>query len=211
MLILQKCKFKSLLNSLKIILSRMSQPPAYSYFAQGTDLFQTSHGESHVLLLDNKGNVYAEGSNSKGQLGNGSIIPSSYPIKIAIPERTIQVSAFDNSSLALGEFGNVYCWGYVSTKRGLFTSEDQYLVHPTYIANNIKKIACGKFYHLGIDSEQNIKFFANTILSKNLVTTVYNIECQHKFSQISCSTNRNMATNTQGSLYVWEHFSLIAL
>ena len=78
-----------------------------------------------VCVLDDAGNMYCSGSNSAGQLGNGTTTSSSYPIMVtkggssAIPElaKITQISlSKDNSSneqsvCAVAD-EEAYCWGY---------------------------------------------------------------------------------------------------
>ncbi|MBR0088413.1 MAG: hypothetical protein IJP94_01095, partial [Clostridia bacterium] len=87
-------------------------------------------GDNHTLALRSDGTVWAWGSNTYGQLGNGirsNDAPGShpavnneerndfeYPVKVNIPDGVVikSIAAGKRHSLALTENGNVYIWGY---------------------------------------------------------------------------------------------------
>ena len=69
------------------------------------------------MAISSDGNAYAWGSNSNGQLGDGTTIDRSAPITVRKPTGTskdftyTQVSAAGPHSLAIGSDGYVYAWG----------------------------------------------------------------------------------------------------
>ncbi len=84
---------------------------------------QVSAGRYHSLAVGSNGNAYAWGSNSNGQLGNGTTSYSgqSTPVKVGKPADApanftyLQVSAGRYHSLALGSDGYAWAWGYNDT------------------------------------------------------------------------------------------------
>ena len=78
---------------------------------------QVSAGGDHSLALGSDGNIYAWGSNSNGQLGDGTTTQKTIPVKVKPPVGKptaftyVQVSAGYDFSLALGSDGNAYAWG----------------------------------------------------------------------------------------------------
>ncbi|WP_445340033.1 RCC1 domain-containing protein [Bifidobacterium sp. ESL0825] len=84
---------------------------------------QVSAGVFHSLALGSDGNAYSWGSNSSGQLGDGTRDDKHAPVRVRKPDRKaypdlpadftyLQVSGGGWHSLALGSDGNVYAWGY---------------------------------------------------------------------------------------------------
>ncbi|PST48912.1 hypothetical protein COO72_05230 [Bifidobacterium callitrichos] len=71
-------------------------------------------GDYHSLAIGDDGNTYAWGANDTGQLGNNSTDDSTVPVKVTMPEgvKFTQVSAGWGHSLAIGDDGNTYAWGY---------------------------------------------------------------------------------------------------
>ncbi len=79
-----------------------------------TKIRQVRAGCAHTLALTSKGHVLAWGSNSKGQLGDGSHTDSASPVRVRIPRRTkiTAIRAGCRHSLALTSKGHVLAWGY---------------------------------------------------------------------------------------------------
>jgi len=57
--------------------------------------------------------VWTWGNNSNGELGNGTTISSSVPIKVAGVSNIIGVSAGDGSTVVLNADGHVWAWGLI--------------------------------------------------------------------------------------------------
>ena len=91
-------------------------------------------GESHSCLLAG-GQAYCWGSNSRGQLGNGTTTPSTQPAPInvtgALSGRTVQgVTVGKEHTCALAE-GGVFCWGD-NTFDQLGTADGSYSAVPVW-------------------------------------------------------------------------------
>jgi alpha-tubulin suppressor-like RCC1 family protein len=76
-----------------------------------------STSATHTLFTDDKGNVYAVGDNSHGQLGDGTTTSSkkyvtvTLPLRNGVPDYATQVWAENGVSYMVGGFGNLYSWG----------------------------------------------------------------------------------------------------
>ena len=68
-------------------------------------------GENHSLALNSAGQVLAWGSNSHGQLGNGSTTDSSLPVVAGVPVPSTAIAGGGNHTLALTTAGDVASWG----------------------------------------------------------------------------------------------------
>lgn len=79
----------------------------------GVTFVELSAGETHTLALGSDGNTYAWGSNSLGQLGDGSGTNQLVPVEVAVPSGVsfTSVSAGLYFSLAIGDNGKSYGWG----------------------------------------------------------------------------------------------------
>ncbi len=74
---------------------------------------QISAGDDHTLYLDQNGDVWAWGSNKKGQLGISSIKNKVLsPTKIESLKNIVAISTQNDHSLALDQDGHVWSWGW---------------------------------------------------------------------------------------------------
>jgi alpha-tubulin suppressor-like RCC1 family protein len=79
----------------------------------GTTVTAVSAGNAHSLALTSTGSVLAWGTNSNGELGNGSTTSASSPLAVLLPSGTVatSISAGGAHSLALTSTGEVLAWG----------------------------------------------------------------------------------------------------
>ncbi|MCI5604818.1 MAG: hypothetical protein MR413_04125, partial [Clostridia bacterium] len=72
-----------------------------------------SGGNAHAVALRDNGDVYVWGRNNEGQLGDGTTVSKTYPIKVNFPggEAIKYVHAGMNVTYAVTEDGKVYAWG----------------------------------------------------------------------------------------------------
>ncbi len=123
-------------------------------------------GMAHSVALRNDGTVWAWGGNSWGQLGNGTISNSAWPVQVAAPEATghleqiVAVAAGSSHSMALRDDGTAWTWG--SNARGQLgngtTSKSaiplQVLGHAgTGHLENIVAIAAGSCHSLAVTED----------------------------------------------------------
>ncbi|BDR54908.1 hypothetical protein KIMH_10190 [Bombiscardovia apis] len=80
----------------------------------GITFTQVSAGGGHSLAIGTDGNTYAWGENNYGQLGDGTTTSRSQPVLVHAPAGVhfTQISASDAHSLAIGDDGRAYSWGY---------------------------------------------------------------------------------------------------
>ena len=128
-----------------------------------TDIIQISAGGSHSLCLDNKGKVWAFGSNLYGQLGrysdqNKTYIPTLIPDMINI----IQIDAGGFSSLCLDNQGRVWSFGHNAFGQlGLGDNIDRNT--PTLVPNlnNIIQVCAGGNHSLCLDKHGKVWTFGS--------------------------------------------------
>ncbi|MCU6708872.1 S-layer homology domain-containing protein [Paenibacillus sp. J5C_2022] len=76
-----------------------------------------SAGDTHVLALDEHGDLWAWGNNNGGKLGNGSTVSSNVPIQVVVtdaggnPVRFTSVAAGDGLSCGIDTEGRIWTWG----------------------------------------------------------------------------------------------------
>lgn len=77
----------------------------------GTKFKTVSIYYSHTLAIDESGNLWSWGSNTKGQLGDGTTSDKSSPVKIKSGTKFKYISAGTAHSMAIDESGNLWTWG----------------------------------------------------------------------------------------------------
>ena len=69
-------------------------------------------GLKHTLILTERGNVYAVGDNSKGNLGQGHKYSSDTPLKvISLSEIKVSEISAGRHSAILSDRGQLFVWG----------------------------------------------------------------------------------------------------
>jgi alpha-tubulin suppressor-like RCC1 family protein len=113
-----------------------------------TDIKSITAGDNHALALSNDGTLWAWGCNGNGQLGDGTTVNKSTPIKVNNFNGVTAIAAggangFD-FSLALKNDGTVWAWGYNQYGQlGDGTKTDKYIPVEVTGLTNIVAIAAG--------------------------------------------------------------------
>jgi alpha-tubulin suppressor-like RCC1 family protein len=105
-------------NTLPVAMSASGALAGKTVVAIAAGSYQVAYqfNNSHSLALTSDGKVFAWGSNTNGQLGNGSTVNSSVPVAVdtswALTGKTVvAIAAGDAHSLALTSDGMVFSWG----------------------------------------------------------------------------------------------------
>ena len=100
---------------------QVRDPASPADTSKGLQATQVSSGWSHSLAVGSDGYAYAWGSNDHDQLGNSSVYSSSVPVQVRDPNsptdtnkglQATQVSSGYLHSLAIGNNGYAYAWGW---------------------------------------------------------------------------------------------------
>jgi alpha-tubulin suppressor-like RCC1 family protein len=70
-----------------------------------------SAGGAHACAVLATGELRCWGGNTRGQLGNGSSLPSRAPVAVAVAGPVISLATGAGHTCAVVEGGRVYCWG----------------------------------------------------------------------------------------------------
>src|SRR5437773_8682773 len=71
---------------------------------------QAAAGSSHAVVLTDNGIVWAWGSNSSGQIGDGTTTTRTVPVTVSI-SGAIAIAAGNNTTYVLKSDGKVWAWG----------------------------------------------------------------------------------------------------
>ncbi len=108
-----------------------------------------SAGGSHSAARLTDGSVWTWGSNLNGQIGDGTVINRSLPVRIAFPGQALDVQAGNEHTLAVRSDGIVFAWGDNSSGQiGDGTTIDRHL--PTQVAGltSVIQISAGGLHNL---------------------------------------------------------------
>ena len=100
-----------------------------------------SSGNNFTLALREDGTVWAWGVNNAGQLGDGTKVTRSYPVRVknvdgtGLLENIVYVAAGGSSAVAVAKDGRVYGWGS-GTSNGLGTKKESLLPSPVVTSYN---------------------------------------------------------------------------
>lgn len=114
---------------------------------------EASGGVEHSLALTCDGRVFAWGSNSSGQLGNGTFIDSNVPVRVFSIDNAVQIAAGGSHNLALKKnCFKVFAWGDNRFGQlGDGTLENSNIPVKVDIIRDVIDICAGEFHSLAIN------------------------------------------------------------
>ena len=112
-----------------------------------SDWVTCSVGRGHAMSIDSVGDLYAWGSNSRGQLGDGTSQSKTNPVKIG--ENYADISCGVICSLGLKQNGDVYFWG----RKGFDTISTPQIV---YADTGYTKISKGYSCSIGLKNNGDV-------------------------------------------------------
>ncbi|WP_018908026.1 RCC1 domain-containing protein [Salinispora arenicola] len=80
-------------------------------FPAGTTVTAIAGGDDHNLAITSTGGVFTWGSNSSGELGDGTTIDRTTPILVGLPGTTVTTTAGGGHSFAVTSADTVHAWG----------------------------------------------------------------------------------------------------
>ena len=85
--------------------------PVKVSFPGGVTVTAIAAGDYYSMALTSDGTIYAWGDNSNGQLGNGTTVDKTSPVKVSSLSGVTTIAAGTNHSLALKNDGTAWSWG----------------------------------------------------------------------------------------------------
>lgn len=99
----------------KMVVANTRKPARVETFPKlGLQIVQAAAGAYHIIVLDNKGDVWGWGQNGYWEAGGG-VCNQGYvltPCRILTGKNVVQIGAGEYISIALTEEGEVYTWGH---------------------------------------------------------------------------------------------------
>ncbi len=178
-------------------------------FNQEVKIIEIAVGESHVLALDDKGNVWAWGANNYGQCSNSTNSNNNKPVKVALDEKIIKIAAGNNSSYAITKDNYLITWG-LNTDGQCGVGNYDNTVAPTKVKTlkNVLEVKAGKSHAVVITTDGTVYATGNnsfgTVTGDDYkVNTFKEVKDLKDVVYLSAGEYHNIALNTQDEVYVW--------
>ncbi len=163
-----------------------------------------SLGGNHSAAITEDGSLYLWGSNSSGQLGNGTKEDSSIPIKVM--ENVTSVSLGYSHSAAITEDGSLYLWG--DNYYGKLGNETWYNSNiPIKIMENVASVSLGRDHSAAITKEGSLYLWGNSYYGQlgngttNLSSTP--IKIMENVISVSLGWYHSAVITKDKDLYLW--------
>ncbi|MCL2355701.1 MAG: hypothetical protein FWC70_00910 [Defluviitaleaceae bacterium] len=137
-------------------------------------------GQYHSMKLAQNGDLWTWGGNESGQLGNGTNVGSSEPVKIM--ENVAFIAAGDFHSVAVTQDGGMWTWGYSGQNI------------PVRIMDAVTEVSAGGYHSLALDSDGYVWQFNNGVGEK----------ITGSVSQVAAGYMHSMAVDSNGALWIWD-------
>ena len=167
-------------------------------------------GNSHYLFLDNRKKLWSFGSNSYGELGDGTTNTKTSPVQIKSEVQFLQVSAGDRFSLAIDSDGNLWSWGKNDEcQLGDGTTTNKAIPEQIKTEKKFTQISAGKNHCLAIDNEGNLWSWGRNNRgqlgdgTRTDKTSPIKIMDGIKFKKIYARYYSSLALDINGNLWSW--------
>ncbi len=170
-------------------------------------------GKNHTLALSDKGEVWAWGANTAGQLGQGNLNSLTKPARVLINTSIRAIAAGDTHSLAIDANGRLYAWGSNNLGQlGTLMSSKlvRYSSSPlrVQLGFKLKQVDAGMHYTIALSDQGELYAWGwngmgqlgeSTVDSTNQATKISTL---NQVREISAGAFHALALNDKG-LYAW--------
>ena len=169
-------------------------------------------GEPYSLALKKDGSLWAWGNNSSGQLGDGTTVLKSVPVKIGTGMDWKTIAAGGSHALALKKDGSLWAWGNNSSgqigNNGVTTRE----LTPVRIGTetNWTAISAGDYHSLALKSDGSLWAWGRNSYGQlgdgttdNRKIPVIIGENTGYWTAVSAGADYTLALKSNGSLWAW--------
>jgi alpha-tubulin suppressor-like RCC1 family protein len=170
-------------------------------------------GANHCIAIKNDGTLWAWGSNSDGQLGNGgtSDIWTPYQIGVDNDWSTVGTGKSSTHNLAIKENGTLWAWGYnFYGQLGITPGDEELLPIQVGTDTNWSKVACGMFFSIAIKTDGTLWGWGSNNFGQvddynnnSFVQGPTLISSDTTWAELSCGDAHSLALKTNGDLYGW--------
>ena len=193
-----------------------SSTPLAITLASGVTATAIAAGSYHSLAIGSNGTVYTWGSNSSGQLGNGTTNESDSPAAITLASGVTATAIAGGGaySLAIGSNGKVYAWGFNSDGQlgnGTTTSSSTPVAITLASGVTATAIAAGAYHSLAIGSDGKVYSWGyngggelgNGTTTSSSTPMAITLASGVTPRTIAAGTSHSLAIGSNGTVYAW--------
>jgi alpha-tubulin suppressor-like RCC1 family protein len=168
---------------------------------------------THTLALKGNGTVWSWGSNSNGELGDGTNVAKASPVQVSSLTGIVAIAAGSTHSLALKSDGTAWGWGgnlYGQVGDGTSGSgTDRWSPVQVTTLTNVFAIAAGQYHSIAVISGGTAKAWGhngNGRLGNNSTTnssTPVSVSGVATASAVAAGTDHSLALLTDGTVAGW--------
>ena len=167
---------------------------------------QVAAGLHHTLVIKNDGSLWAWGSNSNGQLGDGTTEKKTTPVKIM--DGVVHVAAGDYHTLAIKTDGSLWAWGHNYYLGILVDGTDSRTVSPVNIYKGVVEVDAYSINTLFLTSDGDIFAFGDNTygqLGSEITDSNKPVKVPLNDIAINIATggNTSFAITDSNNLYGW--------
>lgn len=185
----------------------------------GVRFVQVSAGGNHSLAIGDDGRTYAWGLDAQGQLGDdAALVNRPEPVLVATPPgvRFVAVSAGFAHSLAIGDDGRLYAWGYNFYSE--LGNDSTHLDRPTPVSVatpvgvTFTRIAAGGHHNLAVATDGTTYAWGwdgygqigdgAPFADRDLPTPVSR-PAGVTFAQVAAGAHHSLGVTADGRVYAW--------
>jgi len=168
-------------------------------------------GADFCFIVDDKGNVFASGDNTFGQLGLGHTNRISKPQKIAFKNPIVLLEAGTTTSFAVDNINNLYIWGAKLSRDGINSDSPDIILSPSIIKFDKKIIQISySAAHLLILTEDNEVYAYGLNINNSFgiehedsLDKPVRIDISEPITEIAAGGEHSLALTKNGEIYVW--------
>ena len=161
----------------------------------------------HTMAIRTDGSLWAWGSNSHGQLGDGTIIDRLRPVHVMENVAAISTGgALGSFTMAIRTDGSLWAWGSNSIgELGDGSRIDRH--RPVHIKDNILAVSAGSSHTMAIGTDGSLWTWGNNWdgqLGDGTTTPRVNpVRIMENVAAVSAGTGHAVAIRTDGSMWTW--------
>ena len=175
-----------------------------------TDITALSGGGDHLLALDSDGTLWSWGSNSYGQLGDGTTSDSDTAVAVSGMTDVTDIACGFNHNLALRTDGTVWAWGK-NNKGQLGDGSTEDSSTPAAVSNlsDIVSIAAGYEHSLAVQADGTVWAWGSNSygqlgdLNLSDSSTPVRVRCLTDIVAVAAGGDHNMALKADGTVWDW--------